>query len=69
MTTRILPAGLAPPAPERRLDCYVFVGSTYGFLTAHRAAAFAAAHGVALDWKPFSLRTLLRAHNQGRSPD
>ena len=48
------------PAPARRLDCYIFVGSTYSFLTAHRAAAFAAAHGVALDWKPFSLRTLLR---------
>lgn len=52
--------------PARRLDCYVFIGSTYGFLTAHRAAALAAARGVELRWKPFSLRTLLR--EQDSSP-
>jgi 2-hydroxychromene-2-carboxylate isomerase len=60
MTTSNPPAPMTAPPPARRLDCYIFVGSTYSFLTAHRAAAFAAAHGVVLDWKPFSLRTLLR---------
>ncbi len=59
MTTTSL-AEMTARVPDRRMDCYIFVGSTYSFLTAHRAAAFAAAHGVALDWKPFSLRTLLR---------
>ena len=60
MTTSIPPARMAHPEPARRLDCYIFIGSTYSVLTAHRAAAFATAHGVLLDWKPFSLRVLLR---------
>jgi hypothetical protein len=54
MTTSL--AEMTARVPDRRMDCCIFVGSTYSFLTAHRAAA----HGIALDWKPFSLRTLLR---------
>jgi len=57
---------VAEKARDPSLDCYVFIGSTYGFLTAHRAASVAAAQGVRLDWKPFSLRTLLR--EQDSSP-
>jgi 2-hydroxychromene-2-carboxylate isomerase len=47
----------------RRLDFYFFVGSTFSHLSVHRAGAVAAARGVELVWRPFSLRTLLRAQN------
>lgn len=38
---------------------YFFIGSTYSYLSASRAEALAAAKGVTLAWRPFSLRTLL----------
>lgn len=43
-----------------RLDFYFFIGSTYSYLSVNRAAALARARGVMLDWRPFSLRTLMR---------
>lgn len=46
-----------------RLDFYFFVGSTYSYLSVSRASALAAAHGVALTWRPFSVRTLMREQN------
>lgn len=46
-----------------RLDFYFFVGSTYSYLSVARAAAAAASAGVTLDWKPFSVRTLMREQN------
>ncbi|MFM7531917.1 MAG: 2-hydroxychromene-2-carboxylate isomerase [Rubrivivax sp.] len=48
------------------LDFYFFIGSTYTYLSVHRATALAAAAGVRLNWRPFSLRTILR--EQDNSP-
>lgn len=45
------------------LDFYFFVGSTYSYLSVSRAAQAAAEAGVALNWKPFSVRTLMREQN------
>lgn len=47
----------------RKLDFYFFVGSTYSYLSVSRAGALAAAHGVELTWRPFSVRTLMREQN------
>jgi 2-hydroxychromene-2-carboxylate isomerase len=45
------------------LDFYFFVGSTYSYLSVARAARVAASAGVILNWKPFSVRTLMREQN------
>ena len=45
------------------LDFYVFIGSTYSYLSVARAEAQAARAGVALRWRPFSVRTLMREQN------
>jgi len=45
------------------LDFYFFIGSTYSYLSVARAAREAAKAGVALHWKPFSVRTLMREQN------
>jgi len=45
------------------MDFYFFIGSTYSYLSVHRAAALCAQHGVALNWKPFSVRTLMVEQN------
>ena len=47
----------------RPIDFYFFVGSTYSYLSVARAGALAAAHGVPLVWRPFSVRTLMREQN------
>jgi 2-hydroxychromene-2-carboxylate isomerase len=52
--------------PVGTLDFYFFIGSTYTYLSVHRASALAAAAGVRLNWRPFSLRTILR--EQDNSP-
>lgn len=44
----------------RTLDFHYFIGSTYTHLAVHRAEAAAARAGVALRWRPFSVRTLMR---------
>ena len=54
----------APMPPT--LDFYFFIGSTYTYLSVNRASALAAAAGVRLNWRPFSLRTILR--EQDNSP-
>jgi 2-hydroxychromene-2-carboxylate isomerase len=46
-----------------KLDFYFFIGSTYSYLSVQRAGQLAAQHGVRLDWRPFSLRTLLHEQN------
>ena len=46
-----------------RLDFYFFVGSTYSYLSVARAAKAAVQAGVALNWLPFSVRTLMREQN------
>ena len=48
------------------LDCFFFLGSTYTYLSVCRAEALAAAEGVPLRWRPFSVRTLMR--EQDNSP-
>jgi 2-hydroxychromene-2-carboxylate isomerase len=48
------------------LDFYFFIGSTYSYLSVVRAASLAANAGLTLNWKPFSVRTLMR--EQGNSP-
>lgn len=47
----------------RCLDFYLFVGSTYSYLSVCRAEEVAAAAGVDLVWRPFSVRTLMREQN------
>jgi 2-hydroxychromene-2-carboxylate isomerase len=47
----------------RRIDFYFFIGSTYTYLSVCRADAVAAAAGVDLRWRPFSVRTLMREQN------
>lgn len=48
---------------SRRIDFFFFIGSTYTYLSVNRASALAAAKGVELVWRPFSLRTLLVEQN------
>jgi 2-hydroxychromene-2-carboxylate isomerase len=45
------------------LDFYFFIGSTYSYLSVERAAREAAKSGVDLNWKPFSVRTLMKEQN------
>lgn len=45
------------------LDCFFFLGSTYTYLTVMRADAAAQAAGLAIRWRPFSVRTLMREQN------
>ncbi|MBN8509818.1 MAG: 2-hydroxychromene-2-carboxylate isomerase [Burkholderiales bacterium] len=43
-----------------RIEFFYFIGSTYTYLSVSRAADLAAREGVTLDWRPFSVRTLMR---------
>ncbi|MCL4774731.1 MAG: DsbA family protein [Burkholderiaceae bacterium] len=45
------------------LEFFFFIGSTYSYLSVSRAAALAETQGVALIWRPFSVRTLMREQN------
>ena len=47
----------------RHLDFYFFVGNTCSHLSVNRTTALAAALGVTLNWRPFSVRTLMREQN------
>ena len=48
---------------EKRLDFFLFLGSTYTHLSVHRAEQLAGRAGVALRWRPFSARTLMLEQN------
>ena len=48
---------------EKRLDFFLFLGSTYTHLSVHRAERLAARAGVGLRWRPFSARTLMLEQN------
>jgi len=48
---------------QSSLDFYFFIGSTYSYLSVARAAKAAADAGIALRWKPFSVRMLMREQN------
>lgn len=46
-----------------QLDFFFFLGSTYSYLSVLRAEALAEREGVMLNWRPFSVRTLMREQN------
>lgn len=46
-----------------QLDFFYFIGSTYSYLSVQRAEALAEREGVVLNWRPFSVRTLMREQN------
>jgi 2-hydroxychromene-2-carboxylate isomerase len=48
---------------SKTLDFFYFIGSTYTHLAVHRAQDAAERAGVALVWRPFSVRTLMREQN------
>lgn len=50
-------------AKDPALEFFYFIGSTYSYLSVHRAEAVARAAGVVLVWRPFSVRTLMREQN------
>lgn len=45
------------------LDCFFFLGSTYTYLSVCRADAVAQNEGIEINWRPFSVRTLMREQN------
>ena len=45
------------------LEFFFFIGSTYSYLSVQRAEGVARAACVALVWRPFSVRTLMREQN------
>jgi len=45
---------------HRQIEFFYFIGSTYSYLSVARAEALAAREGIALKWRPFSVRTLMR---------
>lgn len=48
---------------QAQLDFFFFLGSTYTYLAVQRAEAAAEAAGVRLNWRPFSVRTLMIEQN------
>lgn len=48
---------------NKQLDFFYFIGSTYTYLAVSRAAELAQREGVSLNWRPFSVRTLMREQN------
>lgn len=48
---------------QHQIEFFYFIGSTYSYLSVMRAQALAAKEGVALVWRPFSVRTLMREQN------
>ena len=44
----------------RAVDFWFSIGSTYTYLSVLRADDLAHAHGIALRWRPFSVRTIIR---------
>ena len=45
------------------IEFFYFIGSTYCYLSVSRAEDLAARNGVVLDWRPFSVRTMMREQN------
>ena len=48
---------------EDAIDFWFSTGSTYTYLTVSRLPAFAAANGVRFNWRPFSVRAIMREQN------
>jgi 2-hydroxychromene-2-carboxylate isomerase len=47
----------------KRLDFFLFLGSTYTYLAVNRAERITAGQGITLRWRPFSARTLMLEQN------
>jgi 2-hydroxychromene-2-carboxylate isomerase len=47
----------------KSLDFFLFLGSTYTYLSVNRAEDAARRQGVALRWRPFSVRTIMFEQN------
>ena len=45
------------------IEFFYFIGSTYSYLSVSRAEDLAARNGAVLDWRPFSVRTMMREQN------
>ena len=48
---------------QKQLDFFLFLGSTYTYLAVNRAEQVAARAGVALRWRPFSVRSIMVEQN------
>ena len=48
---------------QKHLDFFLFLGSTYTYLAVNRAEKLAAREGIALRWRPFSVRSLMIEQN------
>ena len=48
---------------RKHLDFFLFLGSTYTYLAVNRAEQVAAHGGVALRWRPFSVRSIMIEQN------
>jgi len=51
------------PASQSQLDFWFAIGSTYTYLTVMRVSYSACSSGIAVNWRPFSLRILTREMN------
>ncbi len=47
----------------KRLDFFLFLGSTYTYLSVNRAERLASHAGITLQWRPFSARKLMMEQN------
>jgi 2-hydroxychromene-2-carboxylate isomerase len=47
----------------KQLDFFLFLGSTYTYLSVNRAEALAAREGISLRWRPFSVRSIMIEQN------
>jgi 2-hydroxychromene-2-carboxylate isomerase len=45
------------------LDFFLFLGSTYTYLTVNRIEELSARSGVAIRWRPFDVRSIMREQN------
>jgi 2-hydroxychromene-2-carboxylate isomerase len=48
---------------QKHLDFFLFLGSTYTYLAVNRAEQVAARAGIALRWRPFSVRSIMFEQN------
>ena len=48
---------------NKRLDFFLFLGSTYTYLSVNRAERLASQAGITLQWRPFSARKLMMEQN------
>ena len=49
------------------MDFFFYIGSTYSYLSIMRVDEIAAREGVALRWRPFSVRSIMLEQNNRSS--